>query len=165
MHLFLCNARVLKPENTPALMTLSNTADAYEDQHSCSNNILCQFCSSAKEIHLSLQLPIRLSYSQNTISLELQSNKERLFFLHLEPEKIKHRQAYHKQTVSLLIKDQEQLLCLNKSLKWCLLDELQSCVTGVLQLSGTEEKYSSFVRFPWKGICALQRLQMFGIQH
>lgn len=54
MHLFLCNARVLTPENKPALMTLPNTADAYEDQHSCFNNILCQFCAFAKEIRLFL---------------------------------------------------------------------------------------------------------------
>lgn len=123
MHLFVCNARVLKPENIPALMTLSNTTDAYEDQHSCFNNILCQSCSFAKEIHLFLQLTggkldnisIIIVFTEHHFTSE--SNEERLLFLHLEPEKNKIQTAYHKQTVSLLIKDQEQLLCLNNSLK------------------------------------------------
>lgn len=63
----------------------------------------------------------------------MQSSKEWLFFLRLEPAKIRKKTAaYHKQTVSLLIKDQEQILLLNKSLKWCLLDGLKFCVIGVV---------------------------------
>lgn len=56
--------------------------------------------------------------------LRLWVQKRKAVLSALRAWKNKTQTAYHKQTVSLLINDQVQLLCLKKSLKRCLLDKL-----------------------------------------